>query len=1336
MTFNYIIKIRIGEGKMRKNGKRFLSLFLSFAMVFTLTNASLYAEGEVDQEPVVTESSDSESVEVPTTTTESPTVDEEPVVEEQPTVQEETKSSSKSTETSESKKVESSKEDDTSTEYEVTFSMDSGVRLIVNDLDVTDRSSASTHDNNGKLQFHVSGTNGYEIESVQVNGKDVPENESTSDPDDYILDSISKNETVVVKTKDMYPKQSFSDSDGGINVTVDAQRNIFPKGATMQVEAISKKKALDALESATDAEVSDASGVNITFYDKDGNEIQPKGDVKVTISLDTALDGDSFSVVHLDDNGSVSKVADADKSGAEFNTDSFSIYIIGGETKVDTYIFVDENGDKVSVNVDCDDGTACDPTTEQRVKTGETVYLPETPTKKGYKFVGWQLVGSDSTYVTDEFVATTASDTTYTYQAVFEKANYIIFMDKQGRVSTVKDTAENADGTVNTMNVRIPLGSEESVTGWYRDEALTDPVGETVAFEEEDVVLYPKVEKGHYLYFSTGEGASYVESQFVSAEGTTTRPSDPTCPGYTFVGWATTQGATTADFTFGQELTENQTAYAVWRPNTNVTYTIIYWKQSINDDKNASDSEKTYDYAESITRTGTAGATISSVPQRSYANFHYNRTDQNVTINGDGSTIVNVYYDRNVLTITFNTYTYTATTSTRGTQYGLVNGQYVQLTRSGRTWYVDNTPYTGTRYTRSNSRNNSYSYTGLYGQTLAQNGYTWPSTINWNTSSSGTGGTRMTFLDAFIFDDVSEATDNKTKLNLYDRGNVTGSYTINHYKQNLNGSYSYSSPNNSTASEGYRNWTFTNKYDGFTVNSYYIGSNASASSNWTNISAEDSVYYNNNLYVRYERNSYKVEFYNYNGISRTESVLYEGSLSSYASYVPDRPDELDSEYEFMGWYKDKECTQEFDFSTTMPANNIVLYAKWEAPKYTGTYYLTINGDGGSKTAEISYGTLINENDMPIVKDSDGNVIKQGDENYVVTLPEETEWVGWATKNADGTYTTFNFSDPIFEHTELYPYYLSTKAYEVTYDVGEGSGSVTDSTKYSIDSNAVVKSNDGVTPPNGKVFLYWIYNNEIYYPGSKIKIDGEITLKAVYGDDSKATTLTYKSNYPTGYSGQEVTSVISCIVNNGVVEVATPDSLGISTTITVGDTTYVFDGWKDEDGNSYQSGNQVGVDVTDSEKNILYAQWREVKYYKVTIQKEVTGNMGDMNKDFDFTYTVSNGDIKDTTDLSGSATLKNGGSVSFEVRENSTVEVTETTTGDGYSTSYRINDSSSSVVIPATVTSISEDTTIVFTNDKSMNNPTGINLGSNAPWILLILIAIVGVFFKKRQHGEE
>jgi hypothetical protein len=44
-------------------------------------------------------------------------------------------------------------------------------------------------------------------------------------------------------------------------------------------------------------------------------------------------------------------------------------------------------------------------------------------------------------------------------------------------------------------------------------------------------------------------------------------------------------------------------------------------------------------------------------------------------------------------------------------------------------------------------------YTGLYGQTLAQNGYTWP--------SPGTGycwretdNTVLTFLDAFIFDDL------------------------------------------------------------------------------------------------------------------------------------------------------------------------------------------------------------------------------------------------------------------------------------------------------------------------------------------------------------------------------------------------------------------------------------------------------------------------------------------------------------------------------------------------------------------------------------------------------
>ncbi len=156
---------------------------------------------------------------------------------------------------------------------------------------------------------------------------------------------------------------------------------------------------------------------------------------------------------------------------------------------------------------------------------------------------------------------------------------------------------------------------------------------------------------------------------------------------------------------------------------------MVFWKQSVQDDKNAADVAKTYDYAESVVRTATTGTNVSPTTggdgNKNYQGFHYNAAKSvAVTVKGDGSTILNVYYDRNLLTIDFHR---------NNKPGGAEDGEY----------------------------------TGLYGQTLAQNGYTWPSSHRWTqNASSWNPGRTLTFLDAFIFDDLQEY-GSTTYINLY-----------------------------------------------------------------------------------------------------------------------------------------------------------------------------------------------------------------------------------------------------------------------------------------------------------------------------------------------------------------------------------------------------------------------------------------------------------------------------------------------------------------------------------------------------------------------------------------
>ena len=102
--------------------------------------------------------------------------------------------------------------------------------------------------------------------------------------------------------------------------------------------------------------------------------------------------------------------------------------------------------------------------------------------------------------------------------------------------------------------------------------------------------------------------------QFVELDGTATKPRDPSCLGYSFVNWykGTDDGSGTIvldddPFDFDTEIEGRTTLYAKWTPNEQANYTIIIWKQNVNDNKNAADSAKTYDFAESVQMSGNVG---------------------------------------------------------------------------------------------------------------------------------------------------------------------------------------------------------------------------------------------------------------------------------------------------------------------------------------------------------------------------------------------------------------------------------------------------------------------------------------------------------------------------------------------------------------------------------------------------------------------------------------------------------------------------------------------------------------------------------------------------------
>ena len=128
------------------------------------------------------------------------------------------------------------------------------------------------------------------------------------------------------------PEFNITRNIDGYVVSVYADKGIIPEGATVDIKKLSEEetnKYVDELQETPIATVP-VVGFDITFKDKDGKEIQPNGNVKVTFK--NAVEEDStMSVYHADDKGKVeiekidSTVNDGD---VIFENNEFSPYVL------------------------------------------------------------------------------------------------------------------------------------------------------------------------------------------------------------------------------------------------------------------------------------------------------------------------------------------------------------------------------------------------------------------------------------------------------------------------------------------------------------------------------------------------------------------------------------------------------------------------------------------------------------------------------------------------------------------------------------------------------------------------------------------------------------------------------------------------------------------------------------------------------------------------------------------------------------------------------------------------------------------------------------------------
>lgn len=176
----------------------------------------------------------------------------------------------------------------------------------------------------------------------------------------------------------------------------------------------------------------------------------------------------------------------------------------------------------------------------------------------------------------------------------------------------------------------------------------------------------------------------------------------------------------------------------------------------------------------------------------------------------------------------------------------------------------------------------------------------------------------------------------------------------------------------------------------------------------------------------YTRNSYELTFFNRTEelTDKTQTVKYEAPLKGY-DFIPPYPSDLEANaYDFAGWYTTAGCFDgsEADLDTmTMPASNVILYAKWTPRFHTVKTYLT----------EIA---LKDAPESPLNtwdKVSHGTSVK---DPPTTPINGQYDFVGWFYKDDAGKEKAFDFSMPVNRDLNLYAKWRSntTVEYKIRY----------------------------------------------------------------------------------------------------------------------------------------------------------------------------------------------------------------------------------------------------------------------------------------------------------------
>lgn len=481
---------------------------------------------------------------------------------------------------------------------------------------------------------------------------------------------------------------------------------------------------------------------------------------------------------------------------------------------------------------------------------------------------------------------------------------------------TVEHYLQNVDNDEYTLNAtetkqgltEDPVGTGLAKTIEGFTSALYDTTIEIAA--DGSTVVEIKYDRNYYLLnlnLDGGYGADPVYARY----GATINIDDPQKSGYTFGGWEPSKPDTMP--------AKDMTLTAKWNAGQ-ATYLVQYWLENANDDN--------YSYDSSVQRSAAVGSSVSGSGDKTYTGFHFDHADQNVTVLGDGTTVVNVYYKRNTYTLKFMVdegwlfSNWVTKAEFKNIKYGADTTKWWNQAPSGYLWYT--TKNGNTFYTAAPDMPNNdltiYGNTGSGSSTIHyyEEGTTKSIKDDLKVQKGNWSFTQEDYIaiPGFTFKSSSSSgndyyiyyTRNSYKLDFNNHGTIVNSVTVPY--EGVLSSYNFI--------PDYPSGLEVNAYE---FGGWYTDPGCTVAVDW----ATATMPYNNTVfYAKWNPIQHKVTYAKEEGATpeHEENVAHGSTAPEYSTE--------NGGYTFIGWFYRENGVEKAYTPSMAIRKDLELYAKWSS----------------------------------------------------------------------------------------------------------------------------------------------------------------------------------------------------------------------------------------------------------------------------------------------------------------------------------------------------------------------------------------------------------------------